>query len=58
MRFNLEQIEQNLKNAQDNINNSIDLDTINLSNTYLDCKESICELYILFILFTIFPIKI
>ena len=34
-----------------------DLNSINISNTYLDSKESICELYILFILFTIFPIK-
>ena len=35
-------------NAQNNIDNSIDLNSINISNTYLDSKESICELYILF----------
>ena len=57
MRYNLEKIEKNLKNAQNNIDKSIDLNSINISNTYLDSKESICELYILFILFTIFPIK-
>ena len=57
MRFNLKKIEKNLKNAQDNIDNSINLNTIKLSNTYLDSTETICELYILFILFTIFPIK-
>ena len=57
MIYNLEKIEKNLKNAQNNIDNSIDLNTIQLSTTYLNNKESICELYILFILFTIFPIK-
>ena len=32
MRFNLEKIEKNLKNAQNNIDNSIDLNSINISN--------------------------
>ena len=50
-KFNLERIEQNLNNAQNNYND------IKLSNTYIYDKNSIIELYILFIIFSIFPSK-
>ena len=50
-KFDLERIEKNLNNAQNNYND------IKLSNTYIYDKNSIIELYILFIMFSIFPSK-
>tara|TARA_Y100000817_G_C16558454_1_gene412056 strand:- start:368 stop:556 length:189 start_codon:yes stop_codon:yes gene_type:complete len=50
-KFDLERIEKNLNNAQNNYND------IKLSDTYIYDKNSIIELYILFIMFSIFPMK-
>ena len=50
-KFDLERIEKNLNNAQNNYND------IKLSDTYIYDKNSIIELYILFIMFAIIPSK-
>ena len=50
-KFDLEKIEKKLNNAQNNYND------IKLSDTYIYDKNSITELYILFIMFSIFSMK-
>ena len=59
MRFDLEELENKLNNIEKMSNETeiIELTDNSLSDTFLYDKDSIIELYILFIMFSLFTIN-
>ena len=59
MRFDLEELENKLNNIEKMSNETkiIELNDNSLSETFLYDKDSIIELYILFIMFSLFTIN-
>tara|TARA_B100001094_G_scaffold333358_2_gene411054 strand:- start:4525 stop:4719 length:195 start_codon:yes stop_codon:yes gene_type:complete len=55
MKFDLDKLEKKINNISSNIDNKI---SCNIENTFLYNKDTINELYLLFVLFSLFPIKL
>ena len=55
MKFDLDKLEKKINNISSNIDNKI---SYNIENTFLYNKHTINELYLLFVLFSLLPIKL